>query len=467
MNRTIYSLATAAFLVGTTTAQGLAPLSTFGTNGWLAPGAISALNTSSTERGFSYNPITGNLVLVSRAGGDNLRVLDGSTGADLGGLDVTGVTGGTFRVNMCDIGEDGAIYVGNLAIGANFKVYKWDSESTGMTTPPSVAFDAPPGMSRVGDSFAVFGGATSPAIFAAAGSANALNSGFVSGALDGSNTSTAYTSIPGTGTGSNDYRLSLSFVDSTTLIGNQGGLARYTTFNPGLGTATVVDSIGLGGAAQRGLDYAVINGTPVLACIDSNSSLVSVFDITIPASPVLLATANNTSGTLSGNGNGSGDLQWGRICGDSATLYAMNTNQGIQAFNFTLAPAAAATQFGTGCGSPVPDLDASGAPLLPSSITLTASNLSASLTGGFWAIGFGSFPAGQQIPIAAPGCNQYVTTDATSFVFTGGASSVTLGQTFPSDPCFSGLSIFYQGVFFDGAFNISVTNGLDLALSIY
>ena len=77
----------------------IAPLATFGTNGWLAPGSSAFLTTTNTERGMAFNPATGNLVLVSRNGGNNVRILSGATGADLGGLDVTGVTGGTFAIN--------------------------------------------------------------------------------------------------------------------------------------------------------------------------------------------------------------------------------------------------------------------------------------------------------------------------------------------------------------------------------
>ena len=73
----------------------LTPLTSFGTNGWLAPGSIPQLGTANNERGFAYNPVTNNLVLVSRTGGTNVRVLDGISGADLGGLNVTGITGGS------------------------------------------------------------------------------------------------------------------------------------------------------------------------------------------------------------------------------------------------------------------------------------------------------------------------------------------------------------------------------------
>ena len=39
---------------------------------------------------------------------------------------------------------------------------------------------------------------------------------------------------------------------------------------------------------------------------------------------------------LSTNSNGVGELAWGPVTGSSATLYAMSTNQGIQAFIVTV-----------------------------------------------------------------------------------------------------------------------------------
>ena len=167
MNRalsTLLSLTVAAAMAAHASAQvSLTPVAGFGNNGWMAPGSIPYLtqatqtgtNTSGcpiitnarTERGLAYNPVTGNLVLVSRANvagvGNNIRILSGATGADLGGLDPSGITGGTFPVNMCAVADDGSIYVANLAIfnattnpTPLFKIYRWNDEVTGATTPP-------------------------------------------------------------------------------------------------------------------------------------------------------------------------------------------------------------------------------------------------------------------------------------------------------------------------------------------
>jgi hypothetical protein len=313
------------------------PLATFGTNGWLAPGSNAYVTTDSTQRGLAFNPLTSNVVLPSRAGGTNVAILDGTTGAVSKTMDVTGIAGGTFPINGAGVGDDGAIYVGNLSTStaSNFKVYSWASEASAAA--PTVAYDGSTGLTRIGDSFTAYGSGASTQ-FAAAGGTTTVNSNFYIGTVDGSNTGTAYTSVPGTTTASNDYRLSIAYVDADTIIGNQGGSARLTSF---AGTATVDASIPLGGAAQRALDVVTVNSTPLLAVIDSNSSNVTIFDITNPATPVSLTSGNATTGTLTANGNGTGGLAWGNVIDNldstyTATLYAMNTNQGVQAFSVTM-----------------------------------------------------------------------------------------------------------------------------------
>jgi len=267
--------------------------------------------------------------VVTRAGGVAVRVLNAGTGAELSTMNVTGVAGGAFALNMIDVAADGAIYGGNLSTAAdsNFKVYRWANEAAA----PTVAYDALSGLARTGDSFAV-GGAGAGTRIAAAGT-NAINASNFAAltTADGVNfTSSAITSVPGTSTGTNDYRLGLSFIDSDTFIGTQGTAALITSLS-----GVVADTIPLG-ASQRLIDYATIGGLPILAVADSATSLVSVYDITTPTTPILLASGSTIAGASVANPNGVGAVSWGPVNGPSATLYAMNTNNGIQAFTFTV-----------------------------------------------------------------------------------------------------------------------------------
>ncbi len=447
----------------------MTPKASFGTGGWLAPGSSSYMTTGNTERGIAYNPVTGNLVLVSRAGGSNIRILDGNTGNDLGGLNNTGIAGGTFPVNMPGVAQDGSIYVCNLSTSAAspFTVYQWTDEASGLVNPPTAVYSAVSGITGTGDSFAVTGGTGgNPVIFAGSGSVPGTagtNSCFVVGPVDGSNASTAYINVPGTTTSNNDYRLSMTFVDQDTLIGTQGANARMTSFNGT--TATVDATIGLS-AAQRGMSYAEIAGVPCLAVIDSNSSLVQVFDISNPSSPVLLTSGNATTGTLLANVNGTGGVAWGAIAGNTADLYAMNSNQGLQAFSVTIQRPAGATAYGVGCGSPALTLSASAAPILGGSYDLVTDNLSASTTIVAYGLGFFALPGGVPLPFGA-GCSQYMAPDLLLFALPGGQPSNALTQTLPANAAFAGLLLYSQAVAFDASGSLTTSNGLELYLELF
>ena len=329
----------------------LAPLNTFGTSGWLAPGAIPQLDTSNSQRGMAVSPTTGNLILVDRDGtlGNNAYVLSGTTGAANGTLTppAGGYAGGTFVVNGAGTGSDGSVYVGNLATStaSSFKVYSWASDSD-FTTPATVAFSrvlSDPswgGINRVGDVMAATGTFGSAQwVAAGSNSATGKNSTFSVGTANGSNTQITYTAVPGTATASNGYRLGLSFVDSDTIIGTQGTTLYTTDFADGTASATA----GTIGAAQQSVAYLEHAGVPYFATIDTLTSNVSIYDMSDPANLVLLTSGNATSGTLSANANGNSGIGWGpQVPGNpnAYTLYAMSTNQGIQGFTveFTAVP---------------------------------------------------------------------------------------------------------------------------------
>ncbi len=340
---------------GTALGQGtLSPLTTFGSNGWLAPGSSQYLGAANNERGLGWNPVTKNLVLPSRNGGNFVAILNGTTGAVVKTMDTTGVSGGTLPMMGAGVSDDGEIYVNNLQSGSSalspFKIYKWSSE--GSTVAPTVAFSqvnpqTTNGAFRFGDCFAVYGSGTSLQ-FATAGASSGTTAGlpnngnFMVGRLDGSNTNTIYRGIPGTLTASNDYRLGIAYVDADTIIGNQGTSAKFTDFvaattlsNTG---AIITGSVALG-LLDRPLDYTVLNGQALMAVVNTNSSLISIYDVTNPAAASLLTTGSTVSGVLASNANGTGGLQWGEMLSPtSQVLYAMSTNQGIQAMVFQAVP---------------------------------------------------------------------------------------------------------------------------------
>jgi len=334
----------------------LSPLSSFGSNGWVAPGTSQYVTTGNFERGMGWNPVTKNLVLPSRSGGNFVAIIDGTSGAVVKTMDTTGVAGGLLTMMGAGVSDDGAIYVPNLQSGSNsvspFKIYKWTGEND--TNAPTVAFSqvnpqVVSGAFRFGDSFDVYGSGTN-ARFAAAGSSTGTNAAtgtnlpnngnFMIGALDGSNVNTIYSAIPGTATTANDYRLSLTFVDADTIIGNATGSAKITDFvaAPTLsGTGATLSSAITISSQDRAIGYTFLGGRSLLAALNSANSMVSIYDITDPAAFQLLVSNTTVSGSLTGNANGTGGVQWGEaIDSTSQVIYAMNSNQGIQAMVFTI-----------------------------------------------------------------------------------------------------------------------------------
>lgn len=301
----------------------MTPLSSFRGDGWFAPGedGYGFLGTVNNERGLAFG--NGHLYLMSRQGGVSVRILDALTGSELGTLQgSTNIFGGTFAGNMIGVGGDGAIYMGNLstAVATNFKVYRWANEGAA----PTVAYDNLTGLTRTGDSLAVTGSGAGTRIAAGGGSGN---TGFV--VVDPTAGTSSVVAPAGTATG--DFRLGLTYVDSDTVIGTQG-----VTFRVADTDGTLVGSPAALSASERLVGYNLVAGVPLLATVDTVSSLVRIYDAANPAAPVLLTSGNTTSGALTANVNGVGAVAWGPTTGDTATLYAMSANQGIQAFTVTV-----------------------------------------------------------------------------------------------------------------------------------
>ncbi len=344
----------------------LTPLASFGNNGWRAPHVIqpgdsagsnngvrynyigdgSVAGTNNLERSFAYNPATGHLILVSRStAGNGIRILSGTTADDLGAVaQGTGIISqGNFTTNCVAAAPDGSIYVSNLAVGVNtvpFKVYKWTGEGAAA---PSVFFNsvAPigglAGNLRLGDSLAISkDGSTLAAGYQTNGAV--VGTGYLTVDTASAVATARNTFAPAV---NNAFRIGLTFgAASTDVLGKQtSDTLKITEYVTNTSATAALLSAGEGPIA-----HAVIAGVPYLASIDVNNSLVRIYDMTNPTSPTLVISGNNTVGLQSGSGqpnqniNASGAVQWGAIdhVNQTATLYAMSTNQGIQAFTFVV-----------------------------------------------------------------------------------------------------------------------------------
>ena len=314
----------------------LQALSSFGGgDGWLAPGE-SGFNaaTGATVRGITYNAATNRVYVVDREGGTAVKILDGDTGLQVGTLDLTGVAGGTFVLSQIDVADDGAIYASNLSTSAtsNFKVYRWANEAAA----PTVAFDGPAGRIRTGDSMAVIGSGVNTRIAAAGGSTAGQDYALLS-TVDGLTFTVSNPVAVGAATGA--FRLGIDFDGAGNLLGSQTGLAGLTSA-PELGGAAAAFARTSAGEAPMAFDPV----DQLLATVDINNNAVRLYDgsdLSLLSTTGLLDTENLSTSFVS-NGNGVGDLKFGRTVTGELRLYALNANNGIQAFVVVPEPATAA-----------------------------------------------------------------------------------------------------------------------------
>lgn len=227
---------------------------------WSIPaGERDYITSTANERGIAINPITGHVLIVSRSTGNQIAILDGDTGAEMGFLDMTDVAGGTFPISALGVADDGVIYAANLvspsADSRPFKIYRWADESA----IPSVAYEGnvSDGM-RFGDCLDVRGAGIQTQI--AAGSGNAANA--------------------------------VRFAIFTTVDGS--------SFTPVLFSPATVAA----GQMQKGIAfgagdtvYGKINGTPVRhASFDlatGKSALIGSVDVHVNISPVSFEATHN------------------------------------------------------------------------------------------------------------------------------------------------------------------------------
>jgi hypothetical protein len=330
-------------------------LTTFGSNGWLPPasfpgdGGVVSTGTGDRIRSVAFNPVSGNLLYAS---GTSLYSMSATSGSVITQLSNSGVTVGTSSggisrtLGTVAVTSDGIIYGSNLSANTSttdYKVYRWASEAATPTT--HYAGNAGLPGARVGDNLAV-NGSDSTGMLAAGFSNNptvAGNNSFTTVTTGGVATVGA---VSYTGGAAGDFRLGISFANANTVLGAQGGSAsariRAVSF---VGTTGSLISSGtpVAPGTERGLLYFTAYGTPLLATQEWGSGVttntVRLYDATSllsTGSLGLIQSINLTTGT-NANSNAIGDLAYGMV-GGTPTIYALSTNNGIQAFQIVPEP---------------------------------------------------------------------------------------------------------------------------------
>jgi hypothetical protein len=238
------------------------------------------------------------------------------------------------------------IYGSSLTVNSTtdpFKVYRWASQSSGTT----VSYSGNAGLAgaRVGDDIAAFGSDASGSLAFGFGTTPSVtgNNSFsvVSTGAVGTASAVAYT-----GGSAGDFRLGITFADADTVLGTQGSATvRRVSFS---GTSGTLDgSNTLNTNNERGILYFSAYGTPLLATIVtgsvSNMNTVRLYDATnlTTLGTATYLTQINLATSSNANANSTGAIAFGTVNG-TPTLYAMNTNNGIQAIQVVPEPSTVA-----------------------------------------------------------------------------------------------------------------------------
>lgn len=306
----------------------------------LKPGDRSYLTIDNTQRGVAYNPASGHVLVANRAGSLSVNILDSATGQDVGTLDMTGISGGTFALNLVNVAADGAIYAGNLTIDSMgtagpYKLYKWANESA----VPQLVYSGDPSSAdttasnrRFGDTLEVRGSGTDTQVLLAS------RSGTVAAVLTTKDGSTfEATKLNVTGISGGDIGLGLGFGEGYTFWGTSNGKnLKKISVNPQTGETTVLNDYDGTVVPLQVSSIAVDPANNLLAGLYYSGTEVDKYMLyDISGTPTLLDSEYTAMGELADNvnGNATGALDFGE-----GYLFALDSNNGLSAFRVVPIP---------------------------------------------------------------------------------------------------------------------------------
>ncbi|MCH8496016.1 MAG: T9SS type A sorting domain-containing protein [Balneolales bacterium] len=297
---------------------------------------------ASAERSMTYHD--GKVYVASRGDGANIRILDAQTGADIGTITASGLSGGAVPFNTISVSDDGVVFASNLTVDASdspFKVYMWENdEATEFET--VVTFTAPEDVERLGDHFSVVGSVSegTAVLFTARGNTPRVHRWVMQsdgeGGFEFVNTPTTTHDIPnmpawGTpahatgqaaGGGSTYFASgrSATFVRQYSSAGASLGFIEFAAGNRNVGSLVYeqfdgVEYLFTYHPTVRNARWHVIAGSPGTAFTNRTGA-------DLGSTPVIGATVENTLGDLAVRNNGDGTF----------TVFVLGTNNGIAAY---------------------------------------------------------------------------------------------------------------------------------------
>ena len=331
------------------------PLYTLQSAWEVGPDDSDYLTDENRERGMTYNPATGN-VLIAHRGAEELAVaaIDGASGDPVGTLSTEGIEGGIFPLNHVAAAEDGAIYGANLTRDAGgtqdgpLKVYRWENEQAD----PVLVYEGDPSRGdqeeyedRFGDTMAVRGSGLETQILMAPRFGKNVTILTPDGSMDAFVDNLIVTDIPTSPAGWLTH--GLAFGEGDRFFGTRQPQFGSTTSQRGLvevefdleeETGTVVRILEPTvfpndvGPIGLDLDRGFLVGLDSYAHedMDPRQPEALLYDLSALSEDNFNFSMDiERFGPGNLNGNGSGQV----IFGDNGRVYVLDTNNGVAAFD--------------------------------------------------------------------------------------------------------------------------------------
>ncbi len=317
----------------------------------LNPGDRPYLTGDNTQRGIAFNPATGNLLLASRSPANAIVVLDAATGVEKHQLRTTAADdlpvffGGTLLLNMIAVADDGVVYAGNLVTDgstATFNLYRWDNDSPEAVPVPLSPVAELAIAERWGDTMDARGsGANTQILLGTRGLAPQEGRKFaILTSVNGFDFAGQVFTVDGVD--GSAFGLGIAFGPGNSVFGTANGQpVVHVAFDPTAGTATLARTYS---AAQIPNSVSVIG-------YHATSNLLAGVALEIPDNVRLYDLANLDEPAMRDqrlilpeqpNINGTGAVDFG-----GSKLFALDTNNGLRAYEITAGTPAGPATLGT------------------------------------------------------------------------------------------------------------------------
>ena len=284
--------------------------------------------TDNNVRGLAYNPTTNHIIVASRSGGNNLVLLNASTGDSVGTMSVAGISGGTYVFNKPRVTSDGKIYLMNLALdNGTLTIYRFENE----TATATVAFTGPVSK-RTGDAFQITGTGNDTYLYGGGSGSPRI---YVFSTTDGGLTFAKTDSIPvPTGSAAGGISFVTSGRNSDLWINGAGTSVFHIN-----STGTIIDTIngGLVSTGWTNVAYlAPTTGRKYVTIVGKNDGTLGgtaqMWDITNSEKWPTLWANPTLSLPYNTNTNATGDLALIDSGKGYFYIYSLITNNGIGCF---------------------------------------------------------------------------------------------------------------------------------------